>query len=134
MFQLITVVVPYVALLVALLALGLNYKKQLWFQQEQIKLLHELERLEKNIHRLNDVSLGMGQRMLQLEQKLHPQLKPPSHMPSAQEGVGYTQAIHLFDKGMDAQSVAAACGISQTEAQLMALIRKQNLTAAAHTL
>lgn len=99
-----------------------------WRQYQQLKHIRgkyalDIERLEKSFLRLNDVSLGMGQRMLQMEQKISTPVKAPVARVEPTEAAGYSQAVHLLNKGLEATEVAAACGISHTEAQLMALIR-----------
>lgn len=85
----------------------------------------DLERLDKNLQMLNSVSIGMGQRLLALEQKLL-QIKQQAPQVDVQpHDVSYTQAMQMFDRGFDAATVATSCSISRSEAQLMALIRQQ---------
>lgn len=101
-----------------------------WRQHQQIKDIKQqhkldIDRLERALQRLNDVSLGMGQRMLQLEQKKQPATKSSQTLTETSEALGYSQAMHLLNNGVEASQVAASCGISQTEAQLMALIRSK---------
>ncbi len=116
---------PLASVALALVALYLSLGNRNKLRQLQAKQLADTERLEKQLNMVKGASMGMGQRMLVLEQKLQA-ATPSRRQPTADtEGFSYTQAMQLFDRGVDAAAVAATCGISRSEAQLMQLIRNQ---------
>ena len=83
-----------------------------------------MEAMEKSIAMQNSIAIGMGQRILSLEHSLKAASNARGE-PVAAEDFSYTQAMQMFDRGLDAATVSASCGISRSEAQLMELIRKQ---------
>jgi len=116
---------PLLSVVLALMALYLSFGSRNKLRQLHAKQLADTERMEKQLTMIKGASMGMGQRMLVLEQKLQA-ATPSRQRPLAEtEGFSYTQAMQLFDRGVDAAAVAATCGISRSEAQLMQLIRSQ---------
>jgi len=88
---------------------------------------HQKQRLEKFEQRLNTATagaIGMGQRILVLEEKLQSLHDAAAHTPDS-DSAAYTQAMQLFDCGADINTVMASCGISSSEASLMALMRQK---------
>ncbi|MEY4591035.1 MAG: hypothetical protein RL497_3111 [Pseudomonadota bacterium] len=106
-------------------ALGfLLLKKQQKLTGELNRCLGQLDAVEKSLSMQNSIAIGMGQRILSLEQKIQA-ARVNAGEPAAAEDFSYTQAMQMFDRGLDAATVSASCGISRSEAQLMELIRKQ---------
>ena len=99
-------------------------KKQQKISGEITRCQTQMEAMEKSIAMQNSIAIGMGQRILSLEQKIKAS-KNADGEPAAAEDFSYTQAMQMFDRGLDAATVSASCGISRSEAQLMELIRKQ---------
>lgn len=99
-------------------------KKQQRLSQEINKCLLQIEAMEKSIAMQNSIAIGMGQRILSLENSLKTASSARGEAVAA-EDFSYTQAMQMFDRGLDAATVSASCGISRSEAQLMELIRKQ---------
>jgi len=77
--------------------------------------------LQKELNSLNSCTLGVGRRILSLEKRLAHTEGSQEKLPEAD--FSYSKAISLFDQGMDVDVVAASCGLSQSEASLMALIQ-----------
>lgn len=90
----------------------------------QSGLLAKLNRLEHNLTTSMSGAIGMGSRIVNLEKKLHSIQDSHYAEPDAESAV-YTQAMQLFDSGADVNAVVASCGISSSEASLMALIRQK---------
>jgi Protein of unknown function (DUF2802) len=84
----------------------------------------QMDAMEKSIAMQNTIAIGMGQRILSLEHKIKT-ARAAEGEPVAAEDFSYTQAMQMFERGLDAATVSASCGISRSEAQLMELIRKQ---------
>ncbi len=84
-------------------------------------------RLDDYEHALNTATsgaIGMGQRILLLEKQLRTLSAAQAATPESDSAL-YTQAMQLFDSGADENTVVANCGISSSEARLMALIRQK---------
>jgi hypothetical protein len=99
-------------------------KKQQKLASEIARCRAQMEALEKSIAMQNSIAIGMGQRILSLEHTIKAAGNARGE-PVAAEDFSYTQAMQMFDRGLDAATVSASCGISRSEAQLMELIRKQ---------
>jgi hypothetical protein len=99
-------------------------KKQRTLAGEIRRCLTQMDAMEKSIAMQGSIAIGMGQRILSLEHSLKAASNARGE-PVAAEDFSYTQAMHMFDRGLDAATVSASCGISRSEAQLMELIRKQ---------
>ncbi len=102
----------------------LMVKKQQQLSKELSRVQLNMEAMEKSIAMQNSIAIGMGQRILSLEHSLKAASSARGE-PTAAEDFSYTQAMQMFDRGLDAATVSASCGISRSEAQLMELIRKQ---------
>lgn len=100
------------------------FKKQQKLARELNRCQLQIDAMEKSIAMQNSIAIGMGQRILSLEQTIKSAGNARGE-PVAAEDFSYTQAMQMFDRGLDAATVSASCGISRSEAQLMELIRKQ---------
>ncbi len=102
----------------------LSVKKHRYLSAQVQRCVMQMEALEKSIALQNTIAIGMGQRILSLEQKIKALRATNGETPTA-EDLSYSQAMQMFERGLDAATVSASCGISRSEAQLMELIRKQ---------
>lgn len=116
----------YVAsgLLVTGAVVFLLVKKHKHLNAQVKRCVVQMEALEKSIALQNTIAIGMGQRILSLEQKIKA-VRTANGEATAAEDLSYSQAMQMFERGLDAATVSASCGISRSEAQLMELIRKQ---------
>lgn len=81
--------------------------------------------LEQQTKLLNTGAIGMGHRILGLEDKLQRLSTQESNLGLESEDFAYTQAKQMFAQGADIDTVAANCGFSSSEAELMSLIQKR---------
>lgn len=100
--------------------------KQKAKSEEDAKLLIALS---KEVALLSSSTVGMGQRMIQLQVKLDELLDTQSEMNDSEAQFAYTQALRLLEQGADSNTVAANCGLSKSEIQLMQLVHGQRDTA-----
>ncbi len=84
-----------------------------------------IRNLEKQITTATAGSVGIGQRLMVLEQKLQALAASQENQDLSSDRQSYTQAMQMLDQGADIDTVVASCGLSHSEAQLMALVRKQ---------
>lgn len=99
-----------------------------WLQSRWLKARAELDALQSQLAVLRKeqrlamkASYGMGQRMLMLERKLKGMAEAPHEPPAMAEApdFSYTQAAQMVEQGADEEAIAAACGLSRSEARLM---------------
>ncbi len=93
-------------------------------QRVQKELLAKMQLMEQSVSAATASAIGMGGRIVNLEKKLHNLQQTHFAQPDAESAL-YTQAMQLFDSGADVNAVVASCGISNSEASLMALIRQK---------
>lgn len=85
--------------------------------------------LSKELSLLSSSTVGMGQRMVQLQAKLDELQSNQSEMNDSEAQFAYTQALRLLEQGADSTTVAANSGLSKSEIQLMQLVHGQRDTA-----
>jgi hypothetical protein len=127
------------------MALGLICYARLRKQSVLTQKLYQ--RLDHNLQMTNNGSLGMGKRLIALEQQLHhadlqeaansvDNAKPEAVSPAGQhiiEGLApdLADAARLLNAGLLPDEVSRRCGISRAEASLMQLMHSQVQGAAA---
>lgn len=93
--------------------------------QQQVRI----KALEQQLAVVVKGAVGVGQRILAVEKKLQNLDANRDDLQGASEGYAYTQAMRMFDQGADVDAVVSCCGLSSSEASLMALVRShQNPT------
>ncbi|MDO3382566.1 DUF2802 domain-containing protein [Gilvimarinus algae] len=110
----LALLVALVALLAALLALG--QRKAL------VALRSEQGRLKKELALLHSGAVGMGQRILAMEQRTQ---ADPGLADDGDMSRPYSEATHLLSLGLDRDEVASRCGLSRAEASLLDALRKK---------
>jgi len=82
--------------------------------------------LRNEIQAMTNSSIGMGRRLIGVEQKLNltvdKQLELENRDPTA---LAYNQATRLMEMGADVDDLVQNCGIGRPEAELMALLHKE---------
>lgn len=87
---------------------------------------HELDRLSNNLSVLTSGSVGMGKKILVLEERYRSLREKFDEIKESELAFSYTQAEKLIQQGIDDQSIAANSGLSTTEINLMRLLKGQN--------
>ncbi len=122
---------PFWALLLSSFAVVLASIQYLYFKKQIRKLTLEFNastrKLKREINTTARGAYGMGQRVLLAEKRLQLLSEDHSehHFNQDFPVTGLEKAEELLDSGVDADTVAAKCGLSRSEASLMALVRKQ---------
>lgn len=81
-----------------------------------------VEKLERQLGVITSGSLGMGQRMVDLERRLLELQKKQEQIDHNDFDISYTQAQQLIAQGVSSDTVAANSGLSQSEVSLMELL------------
>lgn len=109
------------SILALLLALGVWIKSSI----TERRLIGHIDQLERQLSIVTSGSIGMGQRVLDLESQLQTMKRDQADRDSSDSTLSYAQASMLFDQGLDAETVASTCSLSLSEASLMELMYKQ---------
>ena len=83
--------------------------------------------LEKNMHLVTSASLGMGQRMLELESQLLALRDLHDEFKHKDLDLSYSQAHRLIEQGLSTEAVAANSGLSVSEVNLMELLHRETV-------
>lgn len=115
------VVIPVlISLFCLVVALQVHRNAKVWVQHTD----QQIEKLHKQIAVTTQGGIGMGQRLLALENKLR-ELQAKQDEQVGGDSFAYSQAMQMFKQGADIATVASNCGFSNSEAELMALVQKQ---------
>jgi hypothetical protein len=121
--------VSWLSVVSLLIALGASVSCVVLFrrlQQHERKHQALINVLRNEIHAMTNSSIGMGRRLIGVEQKLNltadKQLELENRDPSA---LAYNQATRLMEMGADVDDLVQNCGIGRPEAELMALLHKE---------
>lgn len=111
------------ALLVSVVSAALAWRSLRFTAHSARCARQKMAALEQRLAVATAGAVGMGRRVLALEEKLQ-------SVRDAQENAGgdslmVAQAMRMFDQGANAAAVASSCGLSSSEAKLMAKIRQQ---------
>lgn len=103
-----------------------------------------LSQLQTQVNTVSKGAIGVGKRLIEAEQRLAAALqrqlslestlessleaRQPSHQhaASADDLIPYTLAERMLEQGASADSLIRQCGLSQAEAELMALVHAQS--------
>ena len=109
--------------LLALLTLSVRISR---FQK---KVRTEFDKLDRQTQILTSGSLGMGEKLVQLEAQLASALNNQHIAGETEAQFSYTQALKLIESGVDHSLITSNCGLSDSEVSLMELLhntRNQN--------
>ena len=82
--------------------------------------------LRNEIHAMTNSSIGMGKRLIEVEQKLNLTADKQLELENRDPGVlAYNQAAKLMEMGADVDDLVQSCGLGRPEAELMALLHKE---------
>ncbi len=96
----------------------------LWSARQTAVAREKILQLEQKIGVATSGAVGMGNRIVALERKLHTLQEKQENIAGVDE-FAYSQALQMFEQGADVATVASNCGFSASEAQLMALVQQQ---------
>ncbi|MCV6587869.1 MAG: DUF2802 domain-containing protein [Marinobacterium sp.] len=100
----------------------------LWHRLRQHKARHRalIDVLRNEIQAMTSSSIGMGKRLVDIEQRLNHTAEKQLELANKDPGVlAYNQAARLMEMGADVDDLVKDCGIGRPEAELMALLHKE---------
>jgi len=93
----------------------------------------ENQRVHDDMRALSKAAVGMGQKVLDTERRLHDLMKKQFALLNSQpEHPSYDQASHLIRMGATEQDLVNSCGFSHAEAELLLSLNKQATPSALH--
>ncbi|MBR9868164.1 MAG: DUF2802 domain-containing protein [Oceanospirillales bacterium] len=103
---------------------SINARRKLHLHQRQYEALINV--LRNEIQALTSSSIGMGHRLMDVENKLNITAEKQQELANRDPGVlAYNQAARLMEMGADVDDLVKNCGIGRPEAELMALLHKE---------
>ena len=82
--------------------------------------------LRNEIRSMTGGSIGMGKRLVDIEQRLSITVEKQLELENRDPGeLAYNQAARLMEMGADVDDLVKNCGIGRAEAELMALLHKE---------
>ena len=114
----------------------------LWTRHKLVKLDRKIDNcvinvgddlnLKSELNALKSGSIGLGERILSLEEKLLDSKARIEQLELYSGGnSAYAEAIKLVKRGSDANELVKVCGLSQSEADLLVLMHKNKDDSAA---
>ncbi len=99
-----------------------------WYNRAQLaKLQQRLEQLEQQLqselNTINSGVIGIGQRVISAEKRIN-QLSSRDQQPADEESLPYSQAASMLERGADVDQLAERCGLTEAEAQLIAMMKQ----------
>ena len=92
--------------------------------------LHEIRNIQHDIRAITAAAIGVGERVLELERRQRRLSEKQEQFDSYDPAnLTYDQAIHMVKNGATAEELMETCGISESEAELMALMHRLDQTA-----
>ena len=79
--------------------------------------------VDEQSKRLLSGSIGLGERVLLLESRLEKLNASQEELKTSDSDFTYTQAFRMLEQGLDNRRVAANCGLTESEVQLMSLMQ-----------
>jgi hypothetical protein len=112
----------------AALVFALLAKRQV--RQVRSEYEQRLALLEKQAKLSARGANGIGQRVVAVEKKLEVLKEKAEDVSDSEGALAYTQAMQLFEQGVDTDTIATSCGLSSAEANLMATLHRHKHRAA----
>lgn len=82
--------------------------------------------LRNEIQAITNSSIGMGRRVIEMEQKLNTTAEKQLELENRDPGaMAFNQAARLMEMGANVDDLVESCGIGRPEAELMALLHQE---------
>lgn len=117
-----------IAAALALATVSLGTALLMWRRLRQHRVRHKalIDVLRNEIQAMTSSSIGMGKRLVDIEQRLNHTAEKQLELANRDPGVlAYNQAARLMEMGADVDDLVKDCGIGRPEAELMALLHKE---------
>lgn len=101
-----------------------SLRRQLEQSKHETQML--VQSLRNEAHAMGSGSIGVGQRLLEVEKKLNETLERLDNLEQKDVGsLPYNHAIRLVEMGATADDLVENCGLARGEADLIALVHNE---------
>lgn len=109
--------------LLALVSCIVLFKRMRQYERRQQALVGLLR---NEIQAITNSSIGMGRRVVEIEQKLNNTAEKQLELENRDPGaMAFNQAARLMEMGANVDDLVESCGIGRPEAELMALLHQE---------
>lgn len=108
---------------VAVAGYALQNRKQLLALQAEFS--STAESLRNELSAVNSAAIGVGQRLIAAEKRLNELLSEQKQWQSDTDAQPFRHAVNLVERGAEPEQLAEQFGLTESEAQLMALIKNR---------
>jgi hypothetical protein len=109
--------------LLALVSCVVLFKRMRQYERRQQALVGLLR---NEIQAITSSSIGMGRRVVEIEQKLNNTAEKQLELENRDPGaMAFNQAARLMEMGANVDDLVESCGIGRPEAELMALLHQE---------
>lgn len=108
---------------VAVSGYALQNRKQLLALQAQF--ISATESLRSELSAVNSGAIGVGQRLIAAEKRLNEMLSEQKQWQSDTDAQPFRHAVNLVEGGAEPNQLAEQFGLTESEAQLMALMKNR---------
>ena len=120
----------WIALLImaVLCLVSISIALLIWYRIRRQEKRHQvlINVLRNEIQGMTGSSIGMGKRLMTVEQKLNIAVEKQYELENRDPGVlAYNQATRLMEMGAGVEDLVRSCGIGRPEAELMALLHRE---------
>ncbi len=124
-----SVMLPWIVIALALITLiAVGGAVLLFVRLKRHERRHQalINVLRNEIQAMTNSSIGMGRRLVEIEQKLNITAEKQLELENRDPGsVAYNQATRLMEMGANVDDLVKSCGIGRPEAELMALLHRE---------
>lgn len=94
--------------------------------QNKVETAQLVQALRNETHAMGSGSIGVGQRLLEVEKKLNHTAERQVELEQKDSGnIPYLYAIRLVEMGASADDLVENCGLARVEADLLALVHRE---------
>ncbi|OPX56789.1 Protein of unknown function [Oceanospirillum multiglobuliferum] len=94
--------------------------------QNKVETEQLVQTLRNETHAMGSGSIGVGQRLLEVEKKLNYTAEKQVELEQKDSGnIPYIYAIRLVEMGASADDLVDNCGLARVEADLLALVHRE---------
>ena len=108
---------------VAVSGYALQNRKQLLALQ--VQFISATESLRSELSAVNSGAIGVGQRLIAAEKRLNEMLSEQKQWQSDTDAQPFRHAVNLVEGGAEPNQLAEQFGLTESEAQLMALMKNR---------
>jgi septal ring factor EnvC (AmiA/AmiB activator) len=115
------------SLLLSGLALAISFSTIFKLRAQHEQMEKQFQKLNKELAVFNSGAMGVGQRLVAMEKRLHATPKAAQKIDyyNDEDFQPYSQAAQLFNMGLDVEEVSRRCGLSRAEVSLIHMMQSK---------